>query len=236
LAQKNDCLIKPVFRNPPLILLLKNHSFTRLSFDRAKCSEDCRFMDTAVYMRVSTTDQRLDSQERELRNYCKMRGWKNTVIYSEKKTAAVSTRPALDRMVQDIRAGKIERLVCYKLDRVGRSLTHLALIVDELAKLNVPLICTSQGIDTSNDSPCGKFQLTVLMAVAEFERGIIRERVNAGLAAARERGVKLGRPGTLAARQGEVLSLKKKGLGVRAIARDLKMPVSSVHALLSRKS
>jgi DNA invertase Pin-like site-specific DNA recombinase len=189
-------------------------------------------MDTAVYMRVSTTDQRLDSQERELRNYCRMRGWKNTVIYSEKKTGAVSTRPALDRMVQDIRAGKIERLVCYKLDRVGRSLTHLALIVDELAKLNVPLICTSQGIDTSNDSPCGKFQLAVLMAVAEFERGIIRERVNSGLASARERGVKLGRPGTLAGRRDEVLKLKKTGLGVRTIARQLKMPVSSVHSVL----
>lgn len=56
-------------------------------------------MDTAVYMRVSTTDQRSDSQERKLRNYCKMRGWKNMVVYSEKKTGAVSTRPALDRMV-----------------------------------------------------------------------------------------------------------------------------------------
>jgi DNA invertase Pin-like site-specific DNA recombinase len=193
-------------------------------------------MHTAVYMRVSTTDQRLDSQERELHRYCKMRGWKNTVVYSEKKPGALSTRPALDRMVQDIRAGKIERLVCYKLDRVGRSLTHLALVVDELAKLNVPLICTSQGIDTSNDSPCGKFQLAVLMAVAEFEREIIRERVNSGLAAAKARGVRLGRPATLNQHVAEIRKLKKQGLGVRAIGRQLKLPPSSVCKALKLKT
>ena len=184
-------------------------------------------------MRVSTGDQKLDSQERELRRYCQMRGWKNAVFYSDKKTGASTSRPALERLLQDMRAGKIQRLVCYKLDRVGRSLTHLALIVDEMARLRVPLICTSQSIDTSESSPCGKFQLAVLMAVAEFERGIIRERVNAGLAAAKERGVRLGRPATLEKRADEVMALKKRGLGVRAISRELDMPVSSVHSVLT---
>jgi DNA invertase Pin-like site-specific DNA recombinase len=137
-------------------------------------------MNTPLYVRVSTTDQRLDSQERELRRYCQMRGWKRTTRYADQKPGASCTRPAFNRLIQDIRNGKVERLVCYKLDRVGRSLTHLALIIDEMGRLNVPLICTSQGIDTSKDSPCGKFQLAVLMAVADFERGIIRERVTAG--------------------------------------------------------
>jgi hypothetical protein len=77
----------------------------------------------------------------------------------------------------------------------------------------------SQGIDTSNDSPCGKFQPAVLMAVAKFERGIIRERVRSGLAAAKARGVKLGRPATLNGRSKEVLALQAKGLGVCAISR-----------------
>ncbi len=71
-----------------------------------------------------------------------------------------------------------------------------------------------------------------LMAVAEFERGIIRERVNAGLAAARERGVRLGRPAKLVGRSSEVARLRKSGLGIRAIARELKMPPSSVHKVL----
>ena len=72
------------------------------------------------------------------------------------------------------------------------------------------------------------------MAVAEFERGIIRERVNAGLAAAKARGVKLGRPSTLKHKASKVLGLKKKGLGLREISRKLKIPVSSVHSILKQ--
>ncbi len=70
------------------------------------------------------------------------------------------------------------------------------------------------------------------MAVAEFERGIIRERVNAGVAAAKKRGVQLGRPPTLEARTPEVMRLKGQGLGIRAISRSLKMLVSSVHSIV----
>src|ERR1022692_2082179 len=92
-----------------------------------------------------------------------------------------------------VRAGKVERIVVFKLDRLGRSLPHLALILDELQRNGVALIATSQGIDTSISNPVGRLQLNVLMAVAVFEKELIRERVNAGLAAARARGVKLGR-------------------------------------------
>ena len=109
--------------------------------------------------------------------------------------------------MQDIRSGKIERLLVFKLDRLGRSLTHLALILDELNRLRVPLIASSQGIDTSDDNPAGRLQLGVLMAVAEFERGIIKERVNAGLSAAKARGVQLGRPATINGRAAEISKL-----------------------------
>src|SRR5271165_148347 len=187
---------------------------------------------TAVYIRVSTLEQRTDSQEQELRRYCRQRGWKNLAFYVDKICGAKTTRPELDRLMRDIRAGNIERLVVYKLDRLGRSLTHLALILDELNRLQVPLIASSQGIDTSNDNPAGRLQLGVLMAVAEFERGIIRERVNLGISAAKARGVRFGRPQTINGRAAEVKRLKEQGLGVRAIARLLKMPISSVHKAL----
>jgi DNA invertase Pin-like site-specific DNA recombinase len=190
-------------------------------------------MNTALYIRVSTQEQRTDSQDQELRRYCRQRGWKNLSIYVDKICGAKTTRPELERLMQDIRAGTIERLVVYKLDRLGRSLTHLALILDELNRLNVPLIASSQGIDTSTDSPAGRLQLNVLMAVAEFERGIIRERVNAGISAAKIRGVRFGRPSTINGRAAEVKRLKAKGLGLRAIGRELQMPVSSVHKALS---
>jgi DNA invertase Pin-like site-specific DNA recombinase len=94
------------------------------------------------------------------------------------------------------------------------------------------LIASSQGIDTSDDNPAGRLQLGVLMAVAEFERGIIKERVNAGLSAAKARGVQLGRPATINGRADEVRRLKAQGLGLRAIARQLGMPPSSVHRAL----
>jgi len=189
---------------------------------------------TAIYIRVSTEDQRTDSQESELRRYCQLRGWTDTTAFTDKISGVTSTRPDLDRLMNDVREGKIERLVCYKLDRLGRSLTHLALILDELNRLRVPLICMSQGIDTSDDNPAGRLQLGVLMAVAEFERSMIRERTKAGLAAARERGRKLGRPAKLDKKREQILGLKGQGLGVRAISRELALPVSSVHLVLSK--
>ncbi len=109
----------------------------------------------------------------------------------------------------------------------------MALILEEMNNHGVALIVTSQGIDTSNTNPAGKLQLNVLMAVAEFERGIIRERVNAGLKAAKQRGVKLGRPRSLHKKTGAVLGERRNGLGVRAIARKLQMPPSSVHKILN---
>ena len=189
-------------------------------------------MNTAIYVRVSTETQRTDSQEVELRRYCRQRGWKNLVLYSNKASGAKSTRPELDRLMQDVRSGKVERIVVFKLDRLGRSLIHLALIIDELDRLGVPLVASSQGIDTSDDNPAGKLQRTVLMAVAEFERALIQERVHAGLSAAKAKGIQLGRPATIARRAAEIQKLKRKGMGLRAIARELKMAPSSVFKAL----
>lgn len=185
---------------------------------------------TAIYLRVSTANgsQSTDSQEREVRQYCAARGWNEVEVFKDHLSGAKASRPELDRMVGELRHGRIARVACLKLDRLGRSLTHLALIIGEMKTRGVPLICTSQGIDTSDDNPCGKLQLGVLMAVAEFERGIIVERVRSGLANAKSKGVRLGRPATLQHRREAVLALKAKGLGLRRIAKELKMPVSSV--------
>jgi putative DNA-invertase from lambdoid prophage Rac len=187
---------------------------------------------TAIYIRVSTAEQNPDSQIQELSAYCAMRGWTKTIQYIEKESGAKVSRPVLQRMMVDLRSGKIGQVICFKLDRLGRSLTHLALLLDEMSRLGVPLVCTTQGIDTSSDSATGKLQLGVLMAVAEFERSLIRERVNSGLRAAKARGVKLGRPQTLNSRMAEVLNLHRSGKGIRGIARELKMPPSSVSKIL----
>lgn len=130
--------------------------------------------------------------------------------------------------MKDMRTGKIERVLCWKLDRLGRSLSHLAFILAELDRNNVPLIVPSQGIDTSSDNYIGKMQRGILMVIAEFEKNIIVDRVRCGLAAAKARGTRLGRPRSIHQHVDAVRRLKRRSLGVRAIGRELKLAPSSV--------
>jgi DNA invertase Pin-like site-specific DNA recombinase len=189
---------------------------------------------TAIYVRVSTNNgsQSTDSQLFELNNYCAMRGWTDVEIYEDHVSGSKASRPALDKMVKQMRAGKILRVVCLKIDRLGRSISHLAMLIAEMSKLNIPLLATTQGIDTSSDSAIGSLQLNIIMAFANFERELIRERVNCGLRAARNRGVRLGRPSMLHKRRDEVMKLKFKGAGIRAIGRELNMAPASVYKIL----
>ena len=154
-------------------------------------------MQTALYTRISTDKQSHDSQLHELRDYCHRRGWGEVSEFADAVSGARFTRAGLDALMGEVRRGRVDVVVCFKLDRLGRSLAHLAQICAELAAHNVALVCTSQGIDTSDRNPAGRLQLGVLMAVAEFERSIIQERVAAGLRAAKARGVRLGRKATL---------------------------------------
>jgi len=189
-------------------------------------------MRTAIYTRVSTDKQAHDSQLVELRDYCKRRNWSDIIEISDTISGSKFTRQGLDAMLSQVRKGRLSRIVIYKLDRLGRSLPHLAQIISELSSNGTALICCSQGIDTSDSNAAGRLQLGVLMAVAEFEREIIRERVNAGLAAAKARGRKLGRPNTLEQHQGAVASLVLQGKGARLISRELGLPLSSTCKLV----
>jgi DNA invertase Pin-like site-specific DNA recombinase len=104
-------------------------------------------------------------------------------------------------------------------------------MTEEFARHGVALIVPSQGLDTSSDSPAGKLQLQVLAAVGEFERSLIVERVNAGLAVARAKGVKLGRKRKLDAHRPRVAELMAEGKSARKIAEELGIPLGSVFLL-----
>jgi DNA invertase Pin-like site-specific DNA recombinase len=132
----------------------------------------------------------------------------------------------------DVRRNRLDVIVCFKLDRLGRSLPHLAQIVAELTSHRVALVCPSQGIDTSGMNPASQLQLNILMAIAEFERSIIQERVCAGLRAAKAKGVRLGRPSVLEQHRQQVGGLIGEGLSIRAVARRLQISVGSVHKLI----
>jgi DNA invertase Pin-like site-specific DNA recombinase len=115
-------------------------------------------------------------------------------------------------------------------------LQHLLQITEELRKHKTALVVPEQGIDTSEDSSAGELQLNVLAAVAQFERRIIVERINAGLAAAREHGTKsgkpFGRPRTLNRHISAVAKLRRRGLSERKIAAELKIKPGSMSAIV----
>ena len=192
---------------------------------------------TIIYLRVSTAEQETDSQEHQVLEYCRVRGWQTPLIFRDAASGAASTRPGLEDMLAQVRAGGVHQVVTYKLDRLGLSLTHLAIIVGELQMRNVALICTSQGIDTSKQNPVGQLQLGVLMAVAEFERALIKERTLAGLEVARRRGKRLGRP-PLDPKVVRLIQDAAARLGhqVRAIAREIHASPSTVCRVLARRS
>jgi DNA invertase Pin-like site-specific DNA recombinase len=136
------------------------------------------------YARVSTQDQNLDSQKDALKKAnC-------VVIYREKASGKNLERPELKRIMDDIGEGDV--LVVVKLDRLGRSLRDLIDLVNKLHEKKVAFVSLNENIDTS--TPTGKLIFHVFGALAEFERELIRERTNAGLAAARARGRKGGKP------------------------------------------
>ncbi len=109
-------------------------------------------------------------------------------------SGAKDRRPALDRLVTDSKRRRFDVLVCWRLDRLGCNLRHLVTMLEELQHVGVAFVSMGEGIDCT--TPAGKLQLHILAALAEFERGRIRERVLAGLQRARAQGRRLGRPRT----------------------------------------
>jgi DNA invertase Pin-like site-specific DNA recombinase len=146
----------------------------------------------AIYGRVSTVDQEPENQLQELRRYVRARGWSASEHVDRGVSGAKDRRPALDQLLADARRRRIDVLVVWRLDRLGRNLKHLITLLDDLQVLGVPFVSLAEGIDAT--TPAGKLQMHILAAIAEFERDRIRERVLAGLQRARAQGKRLGRP------------------------------------------
>jgi putative DNA-invertase from lambdoid prophage Rac len=187
----------------------------------------------AIYARVSTTDQTCALQLRELRIYVKARGWKLAGEYVDTGWSGTkASRPELDRIMRDARARKTDCIVVWKLDRWGRSVANLLSSLQELKGMGVRWIATTQNLDTDETNPSGRLLLWILAAIAEFERAMIQERVKAGVAAAKARGVHCGRPRKVFQR-GRALELRALGFSWRAIARELGVPPITVRRAVS---
>lgn len=178
----------------------------------------------AIYSRVSTSngDQNPETQLVPLREYCQQRGWTVVEEYVDRLSGSKDSRPALNRLMDDAKRRKFDTLLIWKLDRFGRSLRHLLNSLAEFEALGISFVSLTNAIDTT--TPAGKLMFSIIGAVAEFERDLIRERVKAGMARAKKTGTrsgkKIGRP-SAQINAVEVRQRRKAGESLRSIANDL---------------
>jgi putative DNA-invertase from lambdoid prophage Rac len=197
-----------------------------------------------IYARVSTDDQQCAMQLSELREYADRAGWQIAHEYIDQGySGSKADRPALMELMRDANMKRFAAVVVWKLDRFGRSVSQLVQNVRRLDELNVRFLVPSQSIDTDQKSPTGRLMMHILAAMAEFERDLIRERVNAGLADYRKdyargrighdrhsrsgKDLAVGRPRKVF-RRDVATRLREKGLSWRAVARAMDVPMSTV--------
>lgn len=146
-----------------------------------------------LYVRCSTQEQSTEAQIIALKEFAAARGWQVTKVYEDRGVSGVqSKRPGLDAMWTDCRRHVIDLCLVVALDRLARSLKQLIESLDEFGRLGVDFVCLKQDVDSTN--PASRLLFNIVGAVAEFERGLIRERTVAGMAAAKRKGKHIGRP------------------------------------------
>ena len=181
------------------------------------------------YMRVSSADERqsVDLQ----RDALTAAGVDDRHLHQDRASGARDDRPGLTACLADLRAGDV--LVVWKLDRLGRSLSHLIRIVEELKGRGVAFRSLTEAIDTTTAH--GEFLFNLFGSLAQYERALIKERVTAGLAAARRRGRKGGRPPTLDPERVErIVAALDDGASKASVCRSFKVPRSTLIDTLQR--
>jgi DNA invertase Pin-like site-specific DNA recombinase len=178
----------------------------------------------ALYARVSTNEQTADNQLLELRRYVEARGWTALEFVDEGVSGARESRPALDQMLKDARHRRFDVVLCWRLDRLARSLKHLVTMVEEFQALGIAFVSLTESIDAT--TPGGKLQLHLFAALAEFERSLISSRVRLGMQRARAQGKHLGRPRRMVT-DADLTAVR--GLPLREAASQLGVSKSFVH-------
>jgi DNA invertase Pin-like site-specific DNA recombinase len=185
----------------------------------------------ALYLRVSTLEQDVTNQRRELEAVALRHGWRVVAVFSDNGVSGAkgrAERPGLDELMKAVARRDVDMVAAWSVDRLGRSLQGLLEVLMEFRAKGVDLYLHQQGIDTS--TPGGKAMYQMLGVFAELERELIRERVLVGMARARSQGKHLGRPrvdtdveaavrATLASGTGIVRTAKLHGVGVGTVQR-----------------
>jgi len=185
----------------------------------------------ALYARVSTRDQSPALQLDALRLLAAQRGWTVAGEYVDHGISGTrSKRPELDRMMADVHAGKCDVVAVWKFDRFARSTQHLITALNDFRARNIEFVSVQDGIDTT--TAAGRMVFGVIASLAEFERELIVERVRAGMASARRRGRRGGRP-RARVDIGRALSLRGAGKPLRAVAEELGVSIGALHRALA---
>jgi DNA invertase Pin-like site-specific DNA recombinase len=178
-------------------------------------------MRAAIYARVSTNNghQSPAMQLNELRDYCQRRGWEISGEYVDNGVSgAKEHRPELDRLLADAHQRRFDAVLVYRYDRFARSLRQLVNALEEFRSLGIEFVSLHEGVDTS--TPNGRLVFGIFASIAEFERELIRDRVRSGLAAAKARGKRLGRP-RIAVDVDRVAGLRAQGQSWASISEKL---------------
>jgi len=180
----------------------------------------------AIYARVSTDDQTLDAQLRDLREYCRSRSWEPVEFVDQGISVAKDSRPGWNAAWDAIQKGKVSVLLVHALDRIGRSLPHLVRTINYFAERNLTLISYRENIDLSTAS--GRMLAGIFSVLAEYERSIIAERTRAGMRSAKAKGKRVGNLKRPFDKQ-KAAHLRRMGYGQICIARELGVGVGTVN-------
>ena len=187
-----------------------------------------------IYARVSTDSQTTDNQINELNRVAELKGYKIVHTFKDEGISGAKgrdERKGFDELIKSAVKKDFDMILCWSVDRLGRSLQDLVSFLNEIHSVNCDLYIHQSGIDTS--TPSGKMMFQMCGVFAEFERGMIRERVISGQNRAKEQGKHIGRPTNL--NDGLVSSIKfmrEKGMGIGRIAKDLKVGVGTIYRVL----
>jgi DNA invertase Pin-like site-specific DNA recombinase len=186
----------------------------------------------AIYLRTSTTGQHTENQRLELERIAERREWSVAEVYEDFGISGAKgrdKRPALDRMLKDASRRRFDVVMAWSIDRVGRSLTDLLSTIQHLEAVGVDLYLDQQNIDTT--TPTGRLLYQITGAFAEFERAMIRSRVNAGLARARAQGKRLGRRPVSGDVVERIRAQLTAGTGILKVAKMLGVGTGTVHRI-----
>ncbi len=189
----------------------------------------------ALYAQVSTTDmgQDVDLQLDALREFARKRGWATVEFIDQGVSGAKMKRPALNELLKAVKSRQVDAVLVWKLDRLGRSLSHLLQLLQEFQALDVAFISLRENLDMT--TPTGRLMTHLIGAFAEFEREIIRERVKAGIETARKKGKRIGRNATASISRRLIIELyqdPEKQLSLREIAKKAKTSLGTVQRII----